>query len=70
MNEIQRIRHAMSMSQSQFAVLLNVSQQCVNNYEVGKRLPRPRIAKRIIEIAKSNGIDASFERIYETAEAA
>ena len=47
------------LSQTDFSVMLNVSQQSVSNWQNGTRNPSADAKRKLVEIAAKNGIDTN-----------
>ena len=60
---IKRVRNELNLEQLDFAKKVNVSKTAIYNYEMGTRKPRPAIAFRIRDFAKSQGVDVSIEEL-------
>ena len=56
-NLVKSLRKKMGLTQEQFAQKMGVTFSSVNNWENGKRKPQPFLYKRIIELARENGIE-------------
>lgn len=56
---IKEIRHEKGLTQAQFADLLGISTSTVAMYEVGERMPRDEIKKKIADAAGSK-VDPIF----------
>lgn len=63
MNAIKPIRSLLGVSQSELAAALDVSQGNVSFYENGQTIPPP-VAAKLIEFAKSKGLEITYEHIY------
>lgn len=53
---IKHIRYIARLSQEDFAKIIGCSQTAISAYEVGQRIPRYDILKRINDFAKKNKI--------------
>lgn len=58
---IKDIRINMCLDQGRFAKLLGITRVSVCNYEAGKRRPRLSIIKKMLEIAKEQGMTISVK---------
>ncbi len=63
MNAIQTIRTRLNLTQSAFADGIGVTQGNVSLYEKGQTVP-PKVAKRVIELAATKGIELSYDDVY------
>lgn len=63
-NFVQKLREHMHMTKTDMAKILKISVSTICNYETERRLPRPRIAHEIIELAKLKGITITLEDLY------
>ena len=64
MNPIQSIRQRLNMTQGSFAQALGVTQGNICHIEQGRQEVTPRIARRIIALAATQGVAVSFDDIY------
>lgn len=64
MNAFATIRHRLDVTQSELAAALCVSQGNVSHYEQGRHAVPPKVARRLIEFAKSKGHEVTFEQVY------
>jgi transcriptional regulator with XRE-family HTH domain len=64
MNAIADIRKRLQLSQAGLASAINVNQSLISQYERGECQVSPKIARRLIDFAKSQGIEISFDSIY------
>ena len=67
MNAIRAIRSRLVASQSELADALEVSQGNVSFYEKGQPIP-PNKAARLIEFAKTKGLEIGYDHVYGVAE--
>ena len=68
MNNILSIRERLGLSQTDFAVAVGVTQGNISHYECGRQDVPPSVARRVIETAKTQGVEVSFNDIYVEAE--
>jgi DNA-binding XRE family transcriptional regulator len=61
---VTKLRKKLNLRKSEMADLLDISTPGLHNYEIGRRLPKPEIAYRIIDIAKLNGVILTLEDLY------
>lgn len=64
MNPILQLRKRLKASQVQMGKAIGVSQSAVSQYEKGRATPSPDVVRRLIEFAKTRGVEVSFEWIY------
>jgi DNA-binding transcriptional regulator YiaG len=64
MNGIKHIRAQLGLSQTEFAQRTGMSQGNVSNYEVRDQAVPPRVAQRVIQLAKEMGFECSFDDVY------
>lgn len=64
MNPILEIRKQLDVSQSELAAAIGVTQSAVSQFEKGLATPSPDTVKKLINFAKTKGIDVSFDSIY------
>jgi transcriptional regulator with XRE-family HTH domain len=64
MNPILQLRKRLKVSQADLGAELGVTQSAISQYEKGTSTPSPEIVRRLIEFAKTRGIEVSFESIY------
>lgn len=69
MNSIRHIRKAAALSQAQLAVVLEVSQSAISQYERGAIQPGIKQAKRLVALAADSGLSVSLDQVYEQPEA-
>lgn len=63
MNSFLAIRKRLDMTQAEIAAPLGVTQGNVSFYENGQTVP-PAIAAKLIDLAKSKGIEINFDDVY------
>ena len=63
-SSLQKLRAELRLTQTSFAKMLGISRTAVTYYEAHQRYPRLKIAYRILDIAKKNGIKLTLEDIY------
>lgn len=68
MNAILNIRKRLSVSQVGLSHELGVTQSLISQYENGMCHPSLRVARRLVDIAKSRGIDLTLDAIYSTCQ--
>lgn len=61
---VKKIRHKLILSQTDFAKALKITQSSICQYENGTRIPAYPIIKKIITLAKANGIDCSADDFF------
>lgn len=64
MNVIKKIREKYKVPQSEFAKMLGTAQGAVAYWETEQRYPRPKMAIKIIALAKRKRMKVSMEDIY------
>ncbi|MFM0243820.1 helix-turn-helix domain-containing protein [Paraburkholderia sediminicola] len=64
MSPILQLRKRLKVSQADLGAALGVTQSAISQYEKGTSVPSPEIVRRLIEFAKTAGIEVSFESIY------
>ncbi len=64
MNRISEFRKKAELNQLDFARLLGVTQSAVSHYEVGCRLPRIHICKKIVSCLRGLGLDVSLDDVF------
>lgn len=64
MNKFHATRKSLEMTQAELAERLGVTQSSVSFYEKGGMTPSPEVVGKLIDIAKSRGIELSFDDIY------
>lgn len=62
---VKKIRQSMCMEQEEFAHLLNITKSAICNYECGRRVPRFKIIKKMIEVAKKNGMSVTGDDFFK-----
>lgn len=62
---IRNIRIEAGMSQKEWAKKIGIDPSSVCLYEKGDRFPSPKTIKKIIELAKENGIDVKFSQLVK-----
>lgn len=67
MSAIQAIRKRIGLTQAELAKRLDVSQGNVSFYEKGQTIP-PTVAGKLIEYARSRGLEIGFDHVYGAAE--
>ena len=65
MNGIRQIRERLGVTQAALAAGIGVTQGNVSHYEHGQPVP-PKVASRLIEFARSAGVNLTFDDIYQT----
>ncbi|WP_376783786.1 helix-turn-helix transcriptional regulator [Achromobacter ruhlandii] len=65
MNPFRVVRKAAGLSQAQLAVMLDVSQSAVSQYERGAIQPCIKLAKRLVALAADSGLSVSLDQVYE-----
>lgn len=68
MNNFQRIRLVLGLSQQEIAEKLGVSQPNVSKIESGQIEVSPEIARNLIAYAKERGVSVSFDDVYAARE--
>jgi DNA-binding XRE family transcriptional regulator len=63
-SSIKKIRKKLGISQIMFGKAIGVSTSAIANYENDFRKPRPEIAFKILDFAKSKGLKLNLEDIY------
>ncbi len=63
MNNVKHIRQILGLSQADLGKAIGVSQGNVSFYELGQEVP-PKVARKLIDVAKAKGVDISFDDIY------
>lgn len=58
---IKKMRLGLCLEQEQLAHELGITTSAISNYERGVRTPRLRIIKKMLDLAKKNGLDLSVE---------
>jgi DNA-binding transcriptional regulator YiaG len=53
---VHKIRLELCWDQAEFGAYLGVTKQSISNWEVGKRIPKMRHKRKMIELAKNNKI--------------
>lgn len=69
MNNVQTIRKRLGLSQKAFATEIGISQGNVSHMERGQEV-MPDVARKIISVAASRGVDVTFNDIYGPVESA
>ncbi|CAB3784532.1 helix-turn-helix domain-containing protein [Pararobbsia alpina] len=64
MNPILRIRKRLKVSQTELGAALKVTQSAISQYEKGEIVPNPEVVRKLVEFARSKGLDVSFDSIY------
>ena len=52
------------MSRKEFATALGITVGAISNYENGSRIPKMRVAYRILDLAKRKGHKLGLDDIY------
>ena len=65
MNSFKSIRERLKVTQAEIATAIGVSQGNVSFYEKGQTVP-PGVAAKLIEFAKTKGVDITYDDIYAT----
>lgn len=63
MSAVKELRERLKLTQTQMATHLGVTQGNVSFYEKGQTVP-PAVAGRLIDLAKANGVDLTYDGIY------
>lgn len=63
MSNFKAIRARLGVTQAAIAIPLDVTQGNVSFYENGQTLP-PDVAAKLIEFAKSKGVELNYDDIY------
>ena len=58
---IKNIRRNLYLEVKDFAHIIGVTRQSVYYYESGQRIPKLKVIKKLLELAKKNGMDYSIE---------
>lgn len=58
---IRNIRNKVMLDQSQFGKLVGVTGAAIGHYERGQRIPRFPVIRKLMDIAKKNGITVKVE---------
>ncbi len=58
---IKTIRRNLYLEVSEFARLIGVTPQSVYYYEKGQKMPKLKVIKKLLDLAKKNGMDYSLE---------
>lgn len=64
MNAIKDIRDKLGLTQNELAAKLEMTQGNVGHYEKGIQDVPVRVAKKLVSIAKANGLDMSLDDFY------
>lgn len=64
MNGVQRIRQQLQMTQTELAAAISITQSAVSQYERGEAQIAPQVAKRLIDLARSRRVKATYDDIY------
>ena len=59
-----RLRERLDWSRQELGDYLGVAYSTVAAWEIGTREPRPKVARKIIELAETNGIRMKLEDVY------
>jgi DNA-binding XRE family transcriptional regulator len=62
---IKDIRHKLSLTQIEFAKLLEVGQSTISSYELNVKIPSLQVAKKILMLAKSKRIKMTLDDIFQ-----
>lgn len=57
---IKKIRLSLCVTQTEFGVLINRDKTSVCLYEAGKRRPSYSAVRKMVQIARENGIEANY----------
>jgi transcriptional regulator with XRE-family HTH domain len=69
LNRIRKIRKMLDMTQEQFGIAIDSTQSNINWYENKNQTVVPKMAKKIILLARSRGFNINYEDIYGPADA-
>ena len=65
MNAVKEIRDKLGLTQHELATMLEMSQGNVGHYEKGIQDVPVRIAKKLVSIAKAEGLNISLDDFYK-----
>lgn len=64
MNPILELRKQLDVSQSELAAAIGVTQSAISQFEKDSATPSPDTVKKLIDFAKTRGVEVSFDSIY------
>ena len=64
MNPILHLRKRLEVSQAELGTAIGVTQSAISQYEKGTSIPSYETVRRLIEFAKTRGVEVSFDSIY------
>lgn len=56
---IKQLRMGLYLEREEFAKLIGITKGAVFHYETGRRIPKLAIVKKMVDLAKQNGMDLS-----------
>lgn len=68
MNAFKSIRGRLALSQTELAKALGMTQGNVHFIEARGQAVKPDVAAKLIEVAKSRGLEISYDHVYGAAE--
>ena len=64
MNPILELRKQLGVSQSELAAAIGVTQSAISQFEKDSATPSPDTVKKLIDFARTRGVEVSFDSIY------
>jgi putative transcriptional regulator len=64
MNSLIDLRKRLSLSQAELGSAIEVNQSAISQYERGEIAMNPDVALRLIDFARSRGIEIAMETLY------
>lgn len=62
---VKLIRRRLLLTQAQFAEKIGVSRVMIYSYELGHKAPSNKMIKKLLELAKENGIECNAEDFFK-----
>ena len=63
-SQVKLIRQKLLLTQVEFAKLLGLSKQMINNYEAGRNKPSMVMIKKLMELCQEKGIEIKAEDFF------
>lgn len=60
-----KLRRSLGLEQQELAEILGITHTSISNYENGKRHPRIRIVRKMLELAKKHKIKLTLEDFFD-----